>query len=105
MVLDGKGLQRTRGGRSVLRRKLLQMPVHHDILPATCLLQPWPARDGADGARALRTEELERLRRFYEKFLGARASALYSNELTRPGGWFYPAGGGPPRRACTRRAT
>ena len=44
---------------------------------------------------ALWTEELERLRRFYEEFLGARASALYSNELTEFESYFLDFESGP----------
>jgi lactoylglutathione lyase len=44
---------------------------------------------------ALWTEELERLRRFYEEFLGGRASALYSNELTEFESYFLEFEGGP----------
>ena len=44
---------------------------------------------------ALWTEELERLRRFYEEFLGGRASALYSNELTEFESYFLEFDNGP----------
>ena len=44
---------------------------------------------------ALWTEELERLRNFYEEFLGGRASALYRNEATEFESYFVEFDGGP----------
>jgi lactoylglutathione lyase len=44
---------------------------------------------------ALWTEDLERLRRFYEQFLGGRASALYHNERTGFESYFLEFGDGP----------
>ena len=55
--------------------------------------------DGRATARiehvALWTEDLERLRRFYEQFLGGRASALYRNERTGFESYFLEFGDGP----------